>query len=145
MKDIWVEKIHTMFRKKPKEEEEIFLDIVSMIAYHRYDDKLSALYKELGVETFNKVIAILSGETVSFPDRQDWHDSMLTALCFYYKMLKGYDWDKIKKILPIKRINSIKIGKRINSLNADIVTKIYESFNKIETIGGDINDFEGYC
>lgn len=145
MKEVWADKINKMFRKKPKQEEELFLDIVSMIAYHRYNDKLSAIYKELGVDKFNKVIAILSGETIDIPDRLDWHDSMLTALCFYYKILKGYDWDQIKKILPFKKINSIKIGKRINSLSADIVTQIYDSFNKIEEIGGSINEFEEYC
>jgi hypothetical protein len=145
MNDIWTEKIQTMFKKKPKQEEELFLDIVSMIAYQRYDDKLSAVYKELGVEIFNKVVAILSGETIIFPDRQDWRDSMLTALCFYYKELKNISWAEIKEILPFKRINTIKIGKRINSLNEEIITKIFESFQKIDELGGGIDELEKYC
>lgn len=145
MNEIWSHKIHTMFKKKPKNEEELFLDIVSMITFNRYNDKLSAIYKELGVDKFSRLISLLSSETIDFPSREDWKDSMLTAVCFYYKEIKGMKWEEIKRILPFKRVNSIKIGKRINSLESDMVKEIFQSFEKIEESGGSLDEYTEYC
>lgn len=78
------------------------------------------LYNLLGVEKFTEVISLLDGRTVTFPTKDDFKDSIITVLCYYYRNVKGMDWDQIKKMLGMPDINTIKQGIRASQYESYI-------------------------
>jgi len=129
---IWQEKVSCIFKTKPKSDEMLFLDIVSMFIYSKENDDISALYNEIGLETFINLLGLIGGQTIFLPTQERLKDSMLSALCFYYKELKGYTWQEIHNLLPFNDINSIKYGRAIAKLEKEIVEKIKNNFQEIE-------------
>ncbi len=78
------------------------------------------LYNLLGVEKFTEVISLLDGKTVTFPTKEDFKDSIITVLCYYYRNVKGLDWDEIKELLGMPDINTIKQGIRASQYESYI-------------------------
>lgn len=78
------------------------------------------LYNLLGVEKFTEMISLLDGRTVTFPTKEDFKDSVITVLCYYYRNVKGMDWDQIKEMLGMPDINTIKQGIRASQYESYI-------------------------
>lgn len=78
------------------------------------------LYNLLGVEKFTEVISLLDGRTVTFPTKEDFKDSIITVLCYYYRNVKGMGWEEIKEMLGMPDINTIKQGIRASQYEAYI-------------------------
>lgn len=145
MNTIWQEKVSCIFKTKPKSDEMLFLDIVSMFIFSKENDNISAIYNEIGLETFINILGLIGGQDITLPTQERLKDSMLSALCFYYKELKGYSWTEIHNILPFNDINSIKYGRAISKLEKDIVEKIKNNFKEIELHNkGGIDELKQY-
>lgn len=78
------------------------------------------LYKLLGIEKFTEVISLLDGRTVTFPTKDDFKDSVITVLCYYYRNVKKLEWDEIKELLGMPDINTIKQGIRASQYESYI-------------------------
>ena len=144
MKKLWLDKLKTILETKPKSEEELFLDILAMLIYSRYNDDLSLVYKQLGLDEFISLVNHVSGKTIEFPTQEDLKDSVMTALCYYYKEVKGMEWDEIHHKLPYDDINSIKYGKRISRLNRDMKKEMEVMFQEIDKQGGNVDGYRKY-
>lgn len=132
--NLWEDKMSSIFRDKPSEEVEMFLNLISVTLYGRENDDLSKLYHYLGLDSFSKVISLFSGRTITFPSRQEFRDNILIALTFYLKEFKGQDWNQIKEELPFEEVNSIKYGKGINKLKKSIQEVLYDYWEDIEEV-----------
>ena len=137
---VWQSKVDKIFATKPKKDEELFLNIVSMFLYSREDDTLSTLYNELGLETFTRILGLIGGNTLELPSQEDLKDIMISSLCFYYKELKKQPWDEIHKLLPFNDINAIRYGKNIAKLEKSIIDKIKNNFEDIDSKDEDAID-----
>ena len=51
---------------------------------------------------------------------RDFKDSIITVLCYYYRNVKGMNWDEIKEILGMPDINTIKQGIRASQYESYI-------------------------
>jgi len=129
-KTLWEKKLNRLFEKRTPEDVELLINLVSLSIYSRSNKDLGSLYTVLGTDDFSKVISLFSGRTISFPDREEFREALLVAVCYYYKELKGYEWTKIKEELPFAKdeINSIKIGKGIKKLNKEIKQQLFDLF-----------------
>lgn len=139
---VWEERLKRIFATKPKSDEELFLDIVSMFIYHQEDDNISTLYKEVGLEKFIRLLGLLGGTSIEIPSQDHLRDSMLTALCFYYKDIKNKSWEEIKAILPFNGLNTVSYGIAIAKLEKDIAEKVRNNFKDIDE--DNINEITKY-
>jgi len=89
------------------------------------------MFNELGSVEFSKVISILKGKTLSFPTEEEYQDSIITALCYYYKEVEGMNWKQIKERVDIKDLNNIKFGIRVQQLKGFIDEQIFRSIKRI--------------
>ncbi len=78
------------------------------------------IYNLLGIEKFTELVSLMDGRTVQFPTKEEFKDSIVTVLCYYYRNVKGMDWEHIKELLGIPDINTIKQGIRASQYEAYI-------------------------
>lgn len=76
------------------------------------------LYNLLGLEKFTEMINLLDGRTLTLPRKDDFKDTIVTVLCYYYKSVEGASWDEIKSLLGEPDLNSIKYGIHAASLGS---------------------------
>ena len=81
------------------------------------------IFKLLGLETFTNLIALVDGRSFKLPTKEEFQDTIITVLCYYYKNIEHKDWNEIKEILGIKDLNSIREGIRASQFEA-FVTKM---------------------
>ena len=74
------------------------------------------LYKLLGVEQFTEVISLIDGQTITFPTKEEFKETIITVLCYYYRNVENKEWDEIKILLGDPDLNNIKYGIRAASL-----------------------------
>ena len=82
------------------------------------------IYNLLGPSKFAEMLSIVQGRTLSLPTEEEYEDSLITALSYYYMDVKGYDWDKIKDKLEIPTLNAVKYGIKVRALKRFIESGI---------------------
>lgn len=98
-------------------EEEMISDLIKlslMKPASKNQDYLvyTEIYNLLGLEKFTDLISLLDGRTVKFPTKEEFKDTILTVLCYYYRNVLNLDWPEIKDKLGIPDINTIRQGIR---------------------------------
>src|SRR5574344_1591131 len=71
---------------------------------------LIELYNMVGLEEFIKIIDLIDGRAVKFPSRDEFKETVQTAICFYYKTFQGYDWTKIEDLMNDADMKSVKMS-----------------------------------
>lgn len=74
------------------------------------------IYKLLGVEKFTELISLIDGQTVTFPSKEEFKETIVTVLCYYYRNVENKEWDDIKLMLGEPDLNNIKFGIRAAAL-----------------------------
>jgi hypothetical protein len=85
---------------------------------------LLELFTTFGSLQFSKIISIAQGKTITFPSQEEFQDSIITVLCYYYKEEENMTWDQIKEKLNLPKLNTIKFGIRVRQLKGFIDAKI---------------------
>ena len=103
---------------------------------HRMND-LFMLARIIDEESLQKIIAYYDGDLLRLPSREAYKTSVLTALCFWLKIFKGYTWQDIKEYLDIPEthkdlLSSISIGGKINKIKDALGSDIIEMLGNIE-------------
>lgn len=131
IKSIWFEQLDSIFEETEKTEMTTFLSILSMIVFDKFDDNVAQLYSIVNdMEKFSKIINKFSGMTIQFPDRNEFKDSLIVALSYYYKELKHMDWKDIQKIINTNERVAMKAGKGIVKLNKLVKNNLNELLQK---------------
>lgn len=108
-----------------KEEESMITDLVkiSLLRTAAKDEDLlifTEIYNLLGLEKFSELISLIDGKEIKFPARDDFKESIITVLCYYYRNVEKKDWDEIKSLLGIPELNTIRYGIKASQLEAFI-------------------------
>jgi hypothetical protein len=74
------------------------------------------IYNLLGTEKFTELIELLDGQTVKFPSKEEFKETLITALCFYYRKYLGKSWLEIKELIGDEKLKSIKYSIHISQL-----------------------------
>jgi SpoVK/Ycf46/Vps4 family AAA+-type ATPase len=122
VKSIWKEQIDELFQcSDTKSEMYNFLSILNIIINNRFDEKIINLYDIIGnIDTFTSIIDCFSGLTITIPEKDEFRESLIVALSYYYKELKGYSWKEIQKIIPYEDNISIKASKGIGKVKKEL-------------------------
>ena len=89
---------------------------------------LLELFTTFGSLQFSKIISITQGKTITFPSQEEFQDSIITVLCYYYKEEENMTWDQIKEKLNLPKLNTIKFGIRVRQLKGFIDSKIMRGY-----------------
>ena len=97
------------------DEEEIISDLIKLSLMKKESKNqdfmiYTELYNLLGLEGFTNLVSLIDGRTINLPTKEDFKDSVITVLCYYYRNVKKLEWDDIKILLGITDINTIKQG-----------------------------------
>jgi hypothetical protein len=113
---------------KPVDEQNSLFSAVALVFYHNVKiSEIYDVYKLLGVENFVRLIHLLDGRTIHLPTSAELQESILLALCFYYKEVEGLEWDEIHDKIPFQ-FSSISMSYKLKSLNAAIRSELKEIF-----------------
>ena len=104
-------------------EEEMISDLIKLCLMKpasKNQDYLvyTEIYNLLGLEKFTDLISLLDGRTVKFPTKEEFKDTVITVLCYYYRNVLNLEWDEIKEKLGIPDINTIRQGIRSSQYEA---------------------------
>jgi hypothetical protein len=113
---------------KPVDEQNSLFSAVALVFYHNVKiSEIYDVYKLLGVENFLRLIHLLDGRTIHLPTSVELQESILLALCFYYKEVEGLEWDEIHDKIPFQ-FSSISMSYKLKSLNSAIRSELKEIF-----------------
>lgn len=98
-----------------KQEESIVSDLVrlSLLKTASVDEDLliyTEVYNLLGIDKFSALVALLDGKSLALPTKENFKDTLLTVLTYYYRDVEKLPWSEIKEKLGIPDLNTIKLG-----------------------------------
>jgi hypothetical protein len=109
---------------KPVDEQNSLFSAVALVFYHNVKiSEIYDVYKLLGIENFVKLIHLLDGRTIRLPTSSELQESILLALCFYYREVEGLDWDEVHDKIPFQ-FSSISMSYKLKSLNASLRSEL---------------------
>lgn len=136
-----IEKPLTLFQQKMKEnitkskDKSLVHDLIKLQLFKNSEKNIDStvlidLYNFLGLEKFLQFIARFSGVKLTVPTKDSFHETILIALCYYYKEIEGKNWQEIKSLLNIPDLSSIKYGMKLNQLHDFIKIQLNRMFSK---------------
>jgi len=132
-KNVLEAQLYDIFKSKDDSEEDILLKILNILIYKNIrDTTLLDLFRLLNndYDLFSQILTLFSNRTIRFPDKVEIEDTLLTAVCFYYREIEQMDWTEIKKILP-GEISPIYFSAKIRTLNALIKKEMSRMFKQM--------------
>lgn len=121
IKELWKVSLEEAFEKTAKDDSQIFMDILSIVVFNRFESNIGKLYSVLGdIDTFSKVIDNFSDQMFKFPNKTEFRQALVLALVYYFKVIKKMNWIEVQKQIPYEKDLPIHYGKRIASLNKEI-------------------------
>ena len=135
--DYHEERLRRLLSRKKKSEIDVILEAVSLILYSTQSNKdIIELFNLLDMDAFVKVVTLFDGRTIKFPTRKYLKNALTLALLYYYKEIKGMDWEEIKKEMPFE-VSTISYGIQIKNLNNFIRQKLFEILRHLDNLDAD--------
>lgn len=99
------------------DEESIVTDLIKLSLMKKASKNADSLiYTEifnlLGVDVFTQLISLVDGQTIMLPTKEEFKNTIITVLCYYYHIVLDKDWEEVKSILGMPDLNTIKEGIR---------------------------------
>ena len=106
-------------------EESLISDLIklSLLKTASKDENLlvfTEIYNLLGLSKFTELISLIDGKTITFPSKEEFRETIVTILCYYYRNVQNKDWDEIKSLLNMPDLNTIRYGIKASQLEAFI-------------------------
>ncbi len=99
---VFKNKLNNILTDKPQAD--LIRDILTLLLLRNsYKDekilKLIDAYNAVGLDNFMSIIEAFNGETISFPTVEEFKETIITAVAYYYKHVQNKSWKEIKDIL----------------------------------------------
>lgn len=134
IKDEWNKKLLKEYNKTDDLSRDI-KTLMEIIIYVSFGEKIGRLYKIIGnEELFSKIINEFGKCQIEFPSKEDFTESVMTAIIYYYKEVLNYDWIKIQNLLPYESDIGLRYNRKIDNLGQRIKKRLeqIERDKKIE-------------
>jgi len=132
IKNVWEKQLDNIFKEKEETEIDIILKAIPIILYNNCNDTDQAdLYEIFGLDGFIKFNKFFDGKSVKSIRESELKDLLHFTLVYYFKEVKNYDWDKIKRLLPFD-VNTISCALRIKNLNEKIKLQLEKLMSKLD-------------
>lgn len=108
---------------RTRESKTIVHDLIKLHLYKNADRDesqlfLVELYNYLGSpEKFIDFMDHFAGRKVSIPTKDDFKDTLLISMCYYYREVEKKSWDEVRGLLNIPDLNGVKYGVKLGQLN----------------------------
>lgn len=86
---------------------------------------------KLGLKDFIEVFAPFWGKTISFPTEEEFQESLISAIGYYYVKVENKKWEDVSRILSMPDLNTIKYGIRARQLEQFINQQMTQAFAKV--------------
>lgn len=134
--EVWEKRLQEAFKKKNKDQTQLFLDIVSIVLFQNEKAReIGDLYSILSLEDFIRVINLFENRTIEFPSKREIKDAIELALFYYYKYIrdvKSYKDLKDMNIVDEKDFSSRSIGRKLTKLNSKLQEQMLNIFMEIK-------------
>ncbi|HOS12697.1 MAG TPA: hypothetical protein PLI42_01740 [Candidatus Pacearchaeota archaeon] len=139
---LFKEKLNSLLKEDVNKEDYSMLDRVFILSFIFLKEKnpevniddwhnTFIIFKKLGLDNFIELLSEISSSKILLPSEKDLQESLLITISYYYKVVRGYNWKKIKKVLNIPNFNTIKYGIKIQQLEEYINEKVKECSSQI--------------
>lgn len=99
--------------------------LLEIIIYVFFGEKIGRLYKIIdNQELFSKLIEEFSNNEIQFPSKEEFTESIMVAIVYYYKEVLGFNWDKIQELLPYESDVGLRYQRKINKLGDNIKKRL---------------------
>lgn len=134
--EVWEKRLQETFKKKNKDQTQLFLDIVSIVLFQNEKAReVGDLYSILSLDDFIKVINLFENRTIEFPSKREVKEAIETSLFYYYKYVRGVDsYKELKEmnIIDEKEFSSRSIGRKLTKLNSKLQEELLKILLEIE-------------
>lgn len=130
-KEVFEEQLNDLFLTRKEDDTDTIVRAFSIILTmnNTKNRDMVDLYNLVGMDEFVSIISLFEKRTVVFPSKNEIKESILLALIFYYREVKGLSWVEIKEIVPFD-FSSISYSSKLKGLNKYLVEKLREIFSK---------------
>jgi hypothetical protein len=131
-------KLDAYFKSQSSSEEKIFNQLALYIyAVQSKDSDLHIMAKLLELDDIIKLVNYYDGDQLNIPTKEEFWNSYLTAICFYYKVIKGMNWTEIKNFLNLPEkdkdmISAISLGYKINFIRDTITNDLKDILKQVK-------------
>jgi len=95
--------------------------LLEIIIYVSFGEKIGRLYKIVdNQELFSKLIEEFGENEISFPSKDEFTESVMTAVVYYYRDVLNYNWEQIQQLLPYENDVGLRYQRKINNLGKNI-------------------------
>lgn len=99
--------------------------LMEIIIYTSFGEKIGRLYKLVDDDKlFSKLVEEFENNEIQFPSKDDFTESIITAIIYYYKEVLGLSWEQIQEQLPYESDIGLRYARKINNLGAKIKKRL---------------------
>lgn len=99
--------------------------LMEIIIYTSFGEKIGRLYKLVDDDKlFSKLIEEFENNEIQFPSKDDFTESVMTAIIYYYKEVLGLSWEQIQEQLPYENDIGLRYARKINNLGDKIKKRL---------------------
>lgn len=121
IRSLWEEDLERAFDKTNKTDSQLFMDILTIVVFNRFNGNIGKLYKIINnMEMFTTIIETFSDLSLRFPDSKEFKDSIILAIVYYYREVQKLPWEQVQKELPYEKDLPLRFGKKVVNVNNDI-------------------------
>jgi len=129
---LWEEDINNAFAETMRSDSEIFMNILSIIVFNRFNPMIGKFYKLIDdLEKFTKIIDEMSDQYFKFPNSQELKDAITLSLVYYYKVVKGFSWEEVQKQFPYEKDIPIHYGKTLSFITKKMKSQLDSIMNNV--------------
>jgi len=95
-------------------------------------NNLIELQNYLGLEKFVELINFSGGKTLVIPTKEDFKETILLALCYYYRNSENKTWEEIKSILKDSEFPTMRYKSKLKKLQTfleSLMTSVIGTLN----------------
>ena len=110
--------------------------LLNIIIYVTFGEKIGRLYKLIDDDLlFSKLIEEFGENEINFPSKEQFTESIMTSIVYYYKEVIGLSWSKIQELLPYENDIGLRYQRKINNLGDKIKKRLQQiEKNKIDFV-----------
>ena len=115
--------LHNFFKPLTDISESKFFEIMSLLTLDDESNTLYGFYQLFGFDGIAEMLEKFGGRKIQFPTSDKFKDSLIVAMCYYYREIKGMKWRDIKSSIPFE-FDSQKVSMKIMKLDNRIKSLI---------------------
>lgn len=133
-KTILEDSINDLFKFRDKEENDFLFKIINIILLkNSHNSDMSSLLKIVNdYDLFAQIIHLFSGRKIEFIEPELLKDTILLAVCYYYKRILLKDWDEIQKYFGSIKLDKLSLSHKMYNIDIWVRQKIQEEYRELK-------------